>query len=54
MISLKDSDISDEELEKELEKAFKKNELKTDVFKILRDEKSAQDLKEKRIKGSKS
>ena len=42
--------ISDEELEEEFEKALKKNELRRNVFKILRDEKSAQDLKEKRIK----
>ena len=45
-----DRDVSDEELEEELEKAFKKNELRRNVFKILRDEKSAQDLKERRIK----
>ena len=40
----------DEDLEEELENAFKKNELKRSVFKILRDEKSAQDVKERRIK----
>jgi len=45
-----DKGVYDEDLEAELEKALKKDELKRDVFKILRDEKSAQVLKEKRIK----
>ena len=45
-----DKEVSDEELEEEFEKAFNKNNLRRNVFRILRDEKSAQDLKEKRIK----
>jgi len=45
-----DKEIFNDDLEEELEKAFKKNQLKNNVFKILRDEKSAQDVKESRIK----
>ena len=45
-----DKEIFNEDLEEELEKAFKKNQLKNNVFKILRDENSAQDVKESRIK----
>ena len=45
-----DTEDLNDDLEEELENAFKKNELKKNVFKILRDEKSAQDVKERRIK----
>lgn len=47
---MRDKEISNDDLEEEFEKAFKKNELKSNVFKILRDEKSAQAVKERRIK----
>ena len=43
-------DLSDEELEEELDKALKSSESKRDVFKIIRDEKESLELKEKRIK----
>ena len=43
-------DLSDDDLEEELEKALKKNETKRDVFRIIRNEKESLDLKEKRIK----
>ncbi|MHA2036779.1 MAG: hypothetical protein ACW98X_10120 [Promethearchaeota archaeon] len=43
-------DLSDEELEEELEKSFKSNESKKNVFKILRNEKESLEVKEKRIK----
>ena len=45
-----ENNLNDDDLEEELEKAFKENETKKSVFKILRDEKSAQDSKEKRLK----
>ena len=45
-----ENNSNDDDLEEELEKAFKENEAKKNVFKILRDEKSAQDSKEKRIR----
>ncbi len=47
---MKIKNISDEELEKELEKSFKANEVKNDIFKILRVEKVSNRLKEKRLK----
>ena len=43
-------DISDDELEEELENALKANEKKRDVFRIIRNEKESLDVKEKRIK----
>lgn len=43
-------DLSDDELEEELDKAFKSNESKRDVFKIIREEKEALDEKEKRLR----
>jgi hypothetical protein len=43
-------DLSDEELEEELDKAYKSSERKKDVFKILRDEKESLEVKEKRVK----
>ena len=47
---MRDKEISNADLEEEFEKAFKKNEVKRNVFKILRDEKSAQAVKERRLK----
>ena len=41
---------ADKELEEELEKAFKTNEAKKNVFKIIRNEDASLDLKEKRMK----
>ena len=43
-------DLSDEELEEELDKALKSSGSKRDVFKIIRDEKESLELKEKRVK----
>ena len=45
-----DKEDFNDDLEEELEKALKKNELKRNIFKILRDEKSAQAVKERRLK----
>ncbi|MFX1387172.1 MAG: hypothetical protein ACFE9M_08160 [Promethearchaeota archaeon] len=42
--------MSDDELEEEMEKAYKASEKKRDVFRIIRKEKEALELKEKRIK----
>ena len=48
---MKEEDVSDDdELDKELEKNFKENDRKRNVFKVLRDEKSSREVKEKRIK----
>lgn len=47
---MKNKDISDEELEEELDKAFKTSEKQKDVFSIIRQEKESSDLKEERIK----
>lgn len=41
---------SDEELEEELDKAFKISDKKQDVFKIIRNENEALDMKERRMK----
>lgn len=46
-------DVSDEDLEKEFDKAFKANETKRNVFSILRKENGSLELKEKRTKGLK-
>ena len=43
-------DLSDEELEEELNKSLKASEGKRDVFSIIRKEKESLDVKEKRIK----
>ena len=45
-----EKDISDDELEDELENALKANEKKRDVFRIIRNEKESLDVKEKRLK----
>lgn len=41
---------NEEELEKELEKAFQKNENQKNVFEIVRNEDSSSELKEGKIK----
>ena len=45
-----DNDITDDELEEELDKAFRKSEEKPNVFRIIRNEYNALDIKEKRMK----
>jgi hypothetical protein len=47
---MKDNNISDDDLEEELEKALKENEKKRDVFGIIKKEKESLEAKEKRIK----
>jgi hypothetical protein len=47
---VKKEEMTDDELDEELEKAFKANESKKDVFGIIRKEKEALDVREKRIK----
>ncbi|MFX1376196.1 MAG: hypothetical protein ACFFA0_10310 [Promethearchaeota archaeon] len=43
-------EISDDELEDELDRVFKTNENKRDVFSIIRKERESLEVKEKRIK----
>ncbi|MBY8985788.1 MAG: hypothetical protein KGD65_12005 [Candidatus Lokiarchaeota archaeon] len=43
-------DLTEEELEEELDKAFKSSDSKRDVFKIIRDEKESLEVREKRVK----
>jgi hypothetical protein len=45
-----ENDISDDELEDELENALKANEKKRNVFKIIRNEKESLNVKERRFK----
>ncbi|MFX0021592.1 MAG: hypothetical protein ACFE9S_04650 [Candidatus Hermodarchaeota archaeon] len=45
-----DKDLSDDELEEELEKALEADEKKRDVFKIIRNEKDSLETKEQRFK----
>ena len=47
---MNEKNISEDELEEELEKALKANEAKRDVFRIIRNEKESLELKEKRVK----
>ncbi len=47
---MNENEISDDELEEELEKALKADEKKRDVFRIIRNEKESLDVKEKRFK----
>lgn len=47
---MNEKDISEDELEEELDRALKANETKKDVFTIIRKEKESLDVKEKRIK----
>jgi hypothetical protein len=43
-------DLLDEDLEEELDKAFKASEKQKSVFTIMRQEKESEEVKEKRIK----
>jgi hypothetical protein len=45
-----ENNISDDELEEELDKAIKTNERNRDIFKIIRNEKESLDAKDKRFK----
>ena len=47
---MSEKDLSDEELEEELDKSFKANESKKNVFNIIRNEKESLEVKEKRVK----
>ncbi len=47
---MNDKNISDDELEEELDKALKASEKKRDVFSIIRKEKESLEIKEKRLK----
>lgn len=47
---MNNKDISDNELEEEIEKALKVNEKKKNVFRILRNDKESLEIKEKRLK----
>ena len=47
---MKEKELSDKELEDELDKSFKESESKKGIFKILRNEKESLDMKEKRTK----
>ncbi len=47
---MKEKELTDKELEDELDKAFKECVSKKGVFKILRNEKESLDIKEKRTK----
>ncbi len=42
--------MSEDDIEDELDKAFKNNEAKKNIFQIMRDEKESLDNKEERIK----
>lgn len=47
---MNDKDYIDDELEEELDKVFKLNEKKPNIFKIIRNEEQALNEKEKRIR----
>ena len=47
---MSEKNLSDEELEEELDKAFKATESKKNVFAIIRNEKESLEVKEKRVK----
>lgn len=47
---MNEKEYPEEELEEELDKAFKLNERKPNIFKIIRNEEDALELKEKRMK----
>ena len=50
MINMNEKEHIDEDLEEELDKAFKEIEKKPKIFGIIRNEKEAQSIKEKRTK----
>ncbi|MBY9019063.1 MAG: hypothetical protein KGD66_09570 [Candidatus Lokiarchaeota archaeon] len=45
-----DKELSDDDIEEELEKTFQKNENQKNVFKILRSEESSLELRDKKLK----
>lgn len=47
---MNEKEYSDEDLEEELDKAFKSSEKKPSVFRIIRNENDALDMKDKRRK----
>ncbi len=47
---MNESEYSDEDLDEELDKAFKESEKKPNIFRIIRNEKEAGEIKEKRMK----
>ncbi|MDX1798826.1 MAG: hypothetical protein R3255_09270 [Candidatus Lokiarchaeia archaeon] len=47
---MNENEISDDELEDELDRALKTNEKNRDVFKIIRNEKESLDAKDRRFK----
>jgi len=47
---MKKKEMTDEEKEEELDKAFKANEAKRNVFSVLKKEENSEDIREKRIK----
>lgn len=47
---MREKELSDEEIEEELVKAFLKNDSKKNVFEILRNEDSSLKLKDKKLK----
>jgi hypothetical protein len=50
VIGISEKQYSDEDLEEKLDEAFKKSERKPNVFRIIRNETNAIDMKEKRMK----
>ena len=46
---MNDKELSDDKLEEELDKAFKKSESQKNVFKIIRNEESSLDLRVKKV-----
>jgi len=47
---MNEREYSDDDLDEELDKAFKESGKKPNIFRIISNEKDAQDLKEKRTK----
>jgi hypothetical protein len=47
---MNEKDYTDDDLEEELNNAYKESEKKTNVFKIIRNEKNAMKEKERRVK----
>ena len=45
-----EKELSDEELEEELEKTFQKSETQRNVFKIIRNEEDSLNLRDKKVK----
>ncbi|HUW89100.1 MAG TPA: hypothetical protein VMV43_01125 [Candidatus Nanopelagicaceae bacterium] len=47
---MSEKELSDDDIEEELEKTFQRNENQKNVFEIMRSEESSLDLREKKIK----